>query len=223
MKFISNPVFFIKLAFAAFLFLLAVLSSIAIGVVISTSVSAAESSEPEIYALDTAPAIEAQNIEAEKIEIPASAGLVDLLRSTLLMVNAGNQTGDYSLLYANLTPPVQRNVDVDRLAQALAGFREEKVDMSAVSVVHPQFVKPPAIDANGVLNLTGYFPTEPRMVRFNLGYRKLNGNWRLEVIDLDAPGNPKAAASPAPAAKQDALAEKPSLDIYIEPPTTTRW
>jgi hypothetical protein len=237
MKIFSNPVFFIKLVFATFLLLLVVLFAIAIGVAMSGQLYAAEYSEnaPEIYALDTMPAIEAQNIEAEQIAMPASAGLVDLVRGTLLMVNAGNQTGDYSVLYANLTPPVQKNVDVNLLAQALAGFREEKVDMSAVSMMSPQFVKPPEIDTNGRLSLNGYFPMQKGVLRFNLGYRNLNGHWRLEAIDLDAADGTESTASRPSVMPKDAKAvtsgndginpenETSQTSVYVEPPTTTKW
>lgn len=230
MKRFSNPVAFIKLITGGFLLLLFVLSAIAIVVAVSGTVFAGElaENEPEIYVLDAIPAIEPQNVEAEKIEMPAAAGLVDLLRSTLLMVNTGNKTGDYSLLYSNLTPPVQKNVDVDQLAKALTGFREEKLDMSAVSVVHPQFSKPPEIDANGVLNLNGYFPTQPRILKFNLGYRKLNGSWRLEAIDLDAPASTAGALQKNPVGTSNQVETSPSrrsseIDTYIEPPTTTKW
>lgn len=218
----STSPLLIKSLVATVTLILSIGAALGIGVFMSVNACAADAEGVELTALpvETVQAIDPQKIELDVREIPASSGLVDLLRTTLLMVNAGNQSGDYSVLYSNLTPPVQKNLDVNRLSEALGGFREEKIDMSAVSVVNPQFIKSPEIDANGVLNLIGYFPTHPRMVRFSVGYRKLDGKWLVEAIDLDAPSKTEpvtqsAQAKPAPlnAAPQN----------YVPPPTTTRW
>jgi hypothetical protein len=212
----------IKSLVAAITLILSIGAALGIGIFMSVNAFAADAEEVELTALpvETVQAIDPQKIELDVLEVPASSGLVDLLRTTLLMVNAGNQSGDYSVLYANLTPPVQKNLDVNRLSEALAGFREEKIDMSAVSVVNPQYIKSPEIDANGVLNLIGYFPTHPRMVRFSVGYRKLDGKWLVEAIDLDAPSKTEPVT-------QSAQAKPPAVNVapenYVPPPTTTRW
>jgi hypothetical protein len=218
----SRPTLLVKILIGAVTLIFCMGLVLGIGIIMSVNAFAADAEAVELSALanESVQAIDPQKIELEVLEVPASSGLVDLLRTTLLMVNAGNQSGDYSVLYSNLTPPVQKNLDVNRLSESLAGFREEKIDMSAVSVVNPQYIKAPEIDANGVLNLTGYFPTHPRMVRFSVGYRKLNGKWLVEAIDLDAPSK-KEPVTQSAQAKPPANNAVP--DTYVPPPTTTRW
>lgn len=221
MKSSSEMPAFIRLVLSLVIFVLVLAA--AMGMLVGLSINAFAGSVNDVeltpLAASNVQGLEVQKIEQDTIEVPAAAGLVDLLRSTLLMVNNGNQTGDYSQLYANLTPPVQKNVDVDRLSQALAGFRKEKIDMSAIAIVNPEFTKEPELDADGVLNISGYFPTEPRMVIFSIGYRKLNDKWLVEAIDLNTPSqDAKQKSLPT-----KALKENIETDRYIEPPTTIRW
>jgi len=119
--------------------------------------------------------------------IPSASSLTDLTRSTMSLVNEGSKDGNFTGLYAQFSPTVQKNVDQKKLNEALANFRDRKIDLSGISTTEPIFFESPQIDQQGVLKLVGMFPTQPRMVRFSLGYRQIDGKWLLELFTVDTP------------------------------------
>jgi hypothetical protein len=64
----------------------------------------------------------------------------------------------------------------------------------------PKLVTAPSIDASGMLRLTGFIPTEPEQVLFDLAFESVEGKWRLFGISIDvrppdtSPQKPKAPA-----------------------------
>ncbi|MEA2948363.1 MAG: hypothetical protein QOI40_3693, partial [Alphaproteobacteria bacterium] len=73
----------------------------------------------------------------------------------------------------------------------------------------PQLTAPPALDDHGMLRLTGFFPTRPQQINFDLLFQNAGGQWRLfgisvatpQVSAQPAPEAPKAAPSPSAAPK----------------------
>jgi len=169
--------------------------------------------------------------------VPSDPELVALLRATLEKVDYGNKTGDYHYLHAELTPQVQKVVDVPRLAAALEGFRKLQVDMGAVARTEPMYERPPQVTPDGLLLLRGTFPTRPREIRFDFGFLRTEGEWRIQALNLDTPGGTNLAAAPAggAAAAQAVSAtaartrmrpkpvDSPFLDVSTDPPTATKW
>ncbi|MGV0959324.1 MAG: hypothetical protein ACOYB1_05750 [Limnohabitans sp.] len=178
---------------------------------------------------------------SSSVNAPTSAAsnpFVGVLRSTVLAANQGNLSGDYSQLYAQLSPSVQSKVRPDQLAQALKGFRDRSIDLSDVANLDPVLFRAPWEDAQGLTNLTGYFPTKPLAVRFVMALRQMAEGWRIEVLNLDTPSpeelaaalkNSQASASlskpprlNAKGASNNAF-ESPHLDWSTDPPTASKW
>lgn len=168
----------------------------------------------------------------------ASIPFVGVLRSTVMAANQGNLSGDYSQLYAQLSSSVQSKVRPDQLAQALKGFRDRSIDLSDVANLDPVLFRAPWEDAQGLTNLTGYFPTKPLAVRFVMALRQMAEGWRIEVLNLDTPSPEELAAAlknsqaSASVSKQPRLNakgasanafESPHLDWSTDPPTASKW
>jgi hypothetical protein len=71
-----------------------------------------------------------------------------------------------------------------------------------VALAAPQFTTVPAVDGNGMLRLTGFFPTRPLQINFDLLFQNVNGQWRLFGISVatppPSPSQPEAGnAAPA--------------------------
>jgi hypothetical protein len=162
--------------------------------------------------------------------VPSEAELVALLRATLAKVDYGDKTGDYHGLYAQLTPQVQKVVDLPRLASALEGFRKLRVDMGAVARTEPLYDRPPELTPDGSLLLRGSFPTNPREIRFDFEFVRTAAEWRIQALNLDTPGTavpsasrgtaagPQTAAAPQAAAPQ-AAAPQPTAPQTLAPET----
>jgi hypothetical protein len=132
-------------------------------------------------------------------DVPSGEQLANLLHTTLAQVDHGNKTGDYAGLYTLLTPQVQQKVDVQKLANAMAGFRKLNVDMEQAQKILPRYDQMPQLTTEGMLTLRGTFPTQPRVIRFDLSYVRIGDSWRLQVLNLDTPPAQVAAAAPVPA------------------------
>ncbi len=168
----------------------------------------------------------------------ADNALLDVLRSTLMAANLGNMSGNYTQLYSRLTPTLQTNLRLDQLAQALREFRDRRIDLSEVTTLEPVMFRPPWEDVQGLINLSGYFPTKPQAVRFTLALKRAADGWRIEGLNLDVPSSEELAAAvktgQAAMAAQKATqtigsVNKPKnfdsshLDWTTDPPTATKW
>lgn len=157
------------------------------------------------------------------LEMPSSEQLAYILRNTLERVDYGNKTGNYQGLYAVLTPQVQQKVDLQKLADAMGGFRKLNVDMAPVQKIEPQYDRPPQLSPEGLLTLHGGFSMQPRPIRFDLSYVRSDGAWRLQVLNLDAPPiQPVAAAgkTPPPQPSPQATGAQPTLQVAQAPAST---
>lgn len=136
-----------------------------------------------------------------------------LIRTTLIALNQANATGNYSVLRDLGTPQFQAMNTDARLSEIFAGLRSRNLDLSPVIFFDPKLVREPTMQAGGLLRLTGYVPTEPQRVLFDMGFERVGDQWRLSAIVIDVQPTPStAAAEPAAkkAPKSGAAAPKPS-------------
>jgi hypothetical protein len=153
--------------------------------------------------------------EAQSAPHPAQIdrnGVLILIRETLLALDQANKTGNYTVL-RDLGAPAFQNNTAARLSEIFAKLRNEDIDLSGVAVIDPQLTLLPQIEANGLLHMTGFFPSVPSQVNFDLAYAAVNGQWRLFGVSVAlgrtepvAPSPPPAASAPAP---RPAIAAKP--------------
>jgi hypothetical protein len=145
-------------------------------------------------------------------------GVLILIRSTLLALDQANKTGNYTVLRDIGAPGFQTNTAA-RLGEIFAKLRNDNLDLSGVAVIDPQLSLLPQIEANGLMRMSGFFPSVPSQVNFELMYAPVSGQWRLFGISVNIgqsgpaapaaevkPGNkqspPAGAAKSAPTQKQ---------------------
>jgi hypothetical protein len=119
-----------------------------------------------------------------------------LIRSTLLTLNDANRSGNYTVLRDLAAPSFQARNSAADLARIFADLRGRHFDLFAVALAAPQLAAPPHLEANGMLRLTGDFATRPQLIRFDLLFENVGGQWKLFGISVATP----PAASPAPQA-----------------------
>lgn len=73
-----------------------------------------------------------------------------------------------------------------------------------MSVVTPQLTETPTLDqAKSMLNIKGYFPTQPQQINFEVLYQSVDGRWRLFGLSVQpSPAPPPAPQAASPAAPQ---------------------
>jgi hypothetical protein len=132
-----------------------------------------------------------------------------LIRSTLLTLNDANRSGNYTVLRDLAAPDFQaRNTAAD-LGQIFSDLRRRNFDLYGTALLAPQLTAAPALDADGRLRLTGFFPTRPQQINFDLSFQVAGGQWRLFGIAIATPdAPPPASQAQAPAARPAAPAPK---------------
>ncbi len=140
-------------------------------------------------------------------------GVLILVRSTLIALDQANKTGNYTVLRDLGAPGFQTNTAA-RLGEIFAGLRRDNLDLSGVAAIDPQLTLLPEIGADGMMHMTGFFPSAPTQINFDLLYAPVNGQWRLFGVSVGlgqtAPtAPPPAAASPPAAAPPPKPAQKP--------------
>jgi hypothetical protein len=140
---------------------------------------------------------------APRLAVPQPQALIVMIRSSLMALHHANMTGNYTVLHALASESFQRANTPAVIGQAFAPLTQAGLDLSQVLLLTPQLLNAPAIDANGILQLSGVFPSQPKQIRFNLAYQAEARGWRLyglavtpvEVAQSEKPSGP---AKPAP-------------------------
>ena len=109
-----------------------------------------------------------------------------LVRSTIVAFNQANLTGNFSVLRDLGSLEFQRVNTEQELASQFSQFRALNLDIGVVTLYEPVFTTKPVIDQNGLMQLKGYFPTQPIRIEFDLIFLLLEGRWRLQQILVNA-------------------------------------
>ena len=122
--------------------------------------------------------------ENQRPAVPSDDKLMILIMSTLVALHQANTTGNFTVLRELGAPEFQSN-SPEKLAQAFADLRQRKVDLSRTLLFQPKLVRRPEINARGMLRITGFFPTSPDRIDFDLIYQPVQGRWRLYGISVN--------------------------------------
>lgn len=116
-----------------------------------------------------------------------------LIRTTLIALNQANFTGNYSVIRDLGTPQFQATNSDARLAELFAPLRRRNLDLSPILFFDPKLVREPMLDATGAVRVTGFIPTSPERVLFDMGFAAVAGQWRLSAIVIDMQRHPTGA------------------------------
>ncbi len=118
--------------------------------------------------------------------VPSTSRLTLLLRATIVALDHANDTGNYTVFRDLGSPEFRRANSAADLARIFSALRSRKLDLRPVVLFTPKFTRKPRLTRRNTLRLTGYFPTKPLRVYFDLVYRRIAKRWRLFAIAVDA-------------------------------------
>jgi len=117
--------------------------------------------------------------------IPKPEVLLLLIRATLIALDQANKTNNYTVLRELGGPSLQKFMSA-QLGELFSDLRGKGIDLSPVVVVTPQMFEAPTILSNGMLRLSGYFPTQAMQINFDLLFEQANSNWKLAGLRVSA-------------------------------------
>ncbi len=145
-------------------------------------------------------------------------GVIILIRSSLIALDQANKTGNYTVLRDLGAPNFQATNTAARLGDIFAALRRDKVDLSGVAALDPQLTLLPQIEPNGLMHMTGFFPSVPAQVKFDLAYAPVDGQWKLFGISVGLGQSGPAAPAAAPVAAEPRAAEHPAAAAAAKKP-----
>ncbi len=152
-----------------------------------------------------APAAEAKPAENAS-EIPDGPVLSMLIRRTLLTLNNANISGNYTVMRDLAAPGFQAANNAARLAEIFAALRNQNIDMAPIMYFDPKLVREPQITPNGLLRVSGFIPTQPQQINFDMLFQQIAGKWLLFGIAVNT--SPATTATASPAKSNDANKKK---------------
>ncbi len=129
-------------------------------------------------------------------QIPDANGLTILVRTTIVALNHANHTGNYTVFRDLGAPAFQKANTAAKLASIYANLRAQNLNFGPIVLFNPKFTKQPALNKQRMLRLTGFFPTSPLRVHFDLIYEWIENRWRLFGIAVQTRQAPVAAKKP---------------------------
>lgn len=147
-------------------------------------------------------------------------GVLMLVRSTLLALDAANKTGNYTVLRDLGAPGFQAANTAARLSEIFASQRNDKLDLSGVAVIDLQLSLLPQIEPSGMMRMAGFFPSVPSQVNFELLFAPVDSQWRLFGLSVNVGQSAPVAPAPPPPPKNQTAgpAKKPPEPKEAAPP-----
>jgi len=116
-----------------------------------------------------------------------------------------------------LLPPVPASLYFTRYQLPLLDSFIQQPESHAKAAIDPQLSLLPQIEANGLMHMTGLFPSVPQQVNFELAFAPVNGQWRLFGISVTV-GQAAPAAPDPPTQKPPPAPAKPPAPAAAAPP-----
>ena len=141
----------------------------------------------------------AQNVARARLLAPNANVTLQLVRTSILTLNDALQTGNFTVMRDRGAPGFRQANTAAQLSRAFAGLLAQHMDLAAVSTMTPRLARPPSVDANNRLRVTGHFLSPPIRLDFDLLFVPYRGKWRLLAISVN-PVRIKAASTTTAAA-----------------------
>ena len=150
-----------------------------------------------------APAEKPAAAPAPQVLLPDADNILVLIRTSLLTLNDAVLTGNFTVFRDKMAPSARAELSAGRLFKAFEHLSSRRVNMSGLALLAPELKEPPALGADGRLNLKGVFKNEPVGIAFHLIYEVAGAEWMLRGISVKLVAANAAApeAAPTPAAQ----------------------
>ena len=116
--------------------------------------------------------------------LPNRDAFIIMTREIMIAVNQANQTGNYSVLRELGSPDFQKKYSTADLSNRLANFRKLRINLGPAALFVPKLTQPAKYVKRQVILLSGFFPTKPRQIKFEMFFEIYKGAWRLHEFQL---------------------------------------
>ncbi len=108
-----------------------------------------------------------------------------LATETLLQFNDAIQQRSFEDFYEGVARAWQRQLTLGMLTRTFQGFIDQRTNLFAIKDTEAVLDPPPHLDSDGLLIVSGSYPTRPHRVRFSLKFYYEMPNWRVFGLDVN--------------------------------------
>ena len=101
-----------------------------------------------------------------------------------MALNHANITGNYAVLRDLGSEGFRQRLTAADLAQIFAEHRARRFDLSPALAVEPRLTEPPGELPGDRLQLVGYFPTQPEVICFRVGYQRTEKGLAFDELSV---------------------------------------
>lgn len=124
-------------------------------------------------------------LRADAQKIPPEKELKTMARDSLLAFNEAVQEKNFAAFHKHELATIFRDqMPLEKFTTVFKEFLEKGYDISNIAKTEPVFDEPARIDNNGVLAVSGSYPTKPNKVIFKLKYLQEKSAWKLVGINV---------------------------------------
>lgn len=107
-----------------------------------------------------------------------------LVKANLLSFGDAVMADNFTVFHARLSKPFRDQFPPDRLRQTFKEFVEKRPSFEVIAAKPAVPTGEAKIDGEGVLRLNGRFETTPKQVKYQLGFIRSEGDWKLSSINV---------------------------------------
>ena len=119
------------------------------------------------------------------ISMPSSEIQVALVKDTMDRISTAINTKSFNDLHSWMSKVWQEQFTVDKLETIFEPFVNQSIDLKVLNNLQPNFTTQSLIDENGILRLSGNFPTQPSKVDFKLSYVLEGEDWKVIGLNVN--------------------------------------
>lgn len=124
-------------------------------------------------------------LRAEAQKVPPERELKTMVRDSLLAFNEAVQEKNFAGFHKHELATIFRDqMPLEKFSTVFKEFLEKGYDISNIAKSEPVFDEPAKIDDNGVLAISGSYPTKPNKVIFKLKYLQEKSAWKMVGINV---------------------------------------
>jgi Domain of unknown function (DUF4864) len=121
----------------------------------------------------------------QSLQLPAESVLIQLVNSTMQDLAQAINSKDFGNFHQKISRLWQSQITKEELYDIFQSFSDQNIDLTVLEGIDPVFSEKPLVNAENLLMLTGYYPTQPSVTYFTLKYTMEYPNWKLFGINVE--------------------------------------
>ncbi len=117
--------------------------------------------------------------------VPPEEDLRQLVRDSLLQFNDAITTKSFDAFYDSVSVKWQEQLTKGQLQRAFQSFIDKQVNLAGIQKVEPVWSAPVTVGTDGLLVLSGYYPTEPYRTEFSMKFFYELPAWKLFGFEVN--------------------------------------